>query len=54
MGPRLFQNFDNGAYEAMVVVKLDDFLQHINHQLAYGEIPLFKTCMPEKNDLVDC
>ena len=33
----------------MVVVKLDDFLQHINHQLAYGEIPLFKTCMSEKN-----
>ena len=54
MGPRLFQNFDNGAYEAMVVVKLDDFLQHINHRLAYGEIPLFKTCMPEKNDMVDC
>ena len=25
----------------MVVVKLDDFLQHINHQLAYGEIPFF-------------
>ena len=38
----------------MVVVKLDDFLQHINHRLAYGEIPLFKTCMSEKNDWVDC
>ena len=53
MGLRLFQNFDNVS-EAMVVVKLDDFLQHINHQLAYGEIPFFKTCMSEKNDLVDC